>query len=312
MDLNRASLFVKVVEEGGFSAAARAAGLPKSSVSRSVALLESELGARLLQRSTRRVELTDVGRAFYERAVHAVRDIEDAVRTVTDLQAQPRGLVRVTAPLDAGSYLLAPLLPRFTAEQPGIHVEVMLTSRVVDLLEERVDFALRAAPVRDGSLVARRLGNVETGLFAAPGYLKKRGTPRTFAALAEHECVLFRPERGRAYWTLAGPSGDETVAVRGSIGADDFTFVYRAALAGAGIALIPAFLGIEAEARGDLVRIFPGRRLDAGAFHLVYPSARHLPRRAVVFRDFILKTLGVGSRLLEARDADGADSERPA
>jgi DNA-binding transcriptional LysR family regulator len=292
MDLNRASLFVKVVEEGGFSAAARTLGLPKSSVSRSIALLEGELGARLLQRSTRRVELTEVGRAFYERAVHAVLDIEEAVRAVTDLQAEPRGVIRVTAPLDAGGYLLAPLLPSFTAQHPGIHVEVMLTSRVVDLLEERIDFALRAAEVRDGSLVARRLRNVETGLFAAPAYLKKRGTPRTFAALADHECVLFRPERGRAHWTLPGPNGDETVEVRGSIGADDFSFVHRVALAGAGIALIPLFLAAEAEARGELVRLLPGRRLDVGSFQLVYPSARHLPRRAIVFRDFILGTLG--------------------
>ncbi|HEY3500344.1 MAG TPA: LysR family transcriptional regulator, partial [Polyangiaceae bacterium] len=272
MDLNRASLFVKVVEAGGFTAAARELGVPKSSVSRAVALLESELGARLLQRSTRRVELTEVGRAFFERAVHAVADMEDAERAVADLQCIPRGTVRVTAPLDAGSYLLAPVLPRFNAEYPSIHVEAILTSRVVDLLEEHVDFALRAAPVKDGSLVARKLAPIETGLFASPAYLKRRGTPESVAALARHECVLFRPERGRARWTVPGPKGDESVDVHGAIGADDFSFVHRAALAGAGIAYLPLFLAAEAVERGELVRLFPGRQLEAGTFHLVYPS----------------------------------------
>jgi DNA-binding transcriptional LysR family regulator len=292
MDLNRASLFVKVVEAGGFSAAARTLGVPKSSVSRSIALLESELGAQLLQRSTRRVELTESGRAFFERAVHAVAEIEDALRTLQDLQGAPRGVIRVTAPLDAGMFLLAPLLPRFSSEYPGIHVEMMLTSRVVDLLEEHIDFALRGAELRDGSLIARKLVRIETGLFASRAYLERRGTPRTFAALAEHDCVLFRAERGRARWTLPSPDGDESVEVRGPVAADDFAFIHRAALAGSGIALLPVFLCDEALSRGELVRVLPGRRLQVGSFHLVYPSARHLPRRAVAFRDFILKTLG--------------------
>lgn len=304
MDLNRASLFVKVVELGGFTAAARALGVPKSSVSRSVALLESELGARLLHRSTRRVELTETGRAFFERAVHAVADMAEAERAVSDLQCSPSGTVRITAPLDAGAYLLAPVLPRFNAEYPGIYVEVLLTSRVVDLLEEHVDFALRAAPVTDGSLVARRLARIDTALFASPAYLKKRGTPKSFSALAEHDCILFRPEHGRARWSLAGPKGDETIEVHGPIGADDFTFVYRAALAGAGIAYLPLFLAADAEARGDLVRVLPGaqrgsqvrivptRTLEGSGLQLVYPSARHLPRRAALFRDFLLKALG--------------------
>ncbi|HEY3495787.1 MAG TPA: substrate binding domain-containing protein, partial [Polyangiaceae bacterium] len=166
------------------------------------------------------------------------------------------------------------------------------TSRVVDLLEEHVDFALRAAPVKDGSLVARKLAPIETGLFAAPAYLKRRGTPESVAALARHECVLFRPERGRARWTLPGPNGDESVEVQGAIGADDFSFVYRATLAGAGIAFLPRFLVKEAVARGALVRVLPGRQLAVGALQLVYPSARHLPRRAALFRDFVVQALG--------------------
>ena len=301
MDLNRTALFVKVVENGGFTAAGRALGMPKSSLSRAVGLLESELGARLLQRSTRRVELTEIGRAFFERAVQAVNDIEDAVRQVNDLQASPRGLIRVTAPLDAGSYLLAPLLPRFTAEYPGLQLEVLVTSRVVDLLEEHVDFALRAAEVRDGSLVARKLRRIEVGLFAARSYIEKHGTPRAVRDLADHDCVLFRPEHGRVRWTLEGPNGSEALDVTGPIGADDFMFVYRAAMAGAGIANLPLFLCEEALARDALVRVLPGYKFQVGNFTLAYPSARHLPRRSALFRDFILKELGEESATRKAR-----------
>jgi DNA-binding transcriptional LysR family regulator len=301
MDLNRTALFVKVVESGGFTAAGRALGMPKSSLSRAVALLESELGARLLQRSTRRVELTEIGRAFFERAVHAVNDIEDAVRQVNDLQASPRGLIRVTAPLDAGSYLLAPLLPRFTAEYPGLQLEVLVTSRVVDLLEEHVDFALRAAEVRDGSLVARKLRRIEVGLFAARSYVEKRGTPSSVGDLAKHDCVLFRPERGRARWTLQGPNGSETIDVSGPIGADDFMFVYRTAMAGGGIANLPLFLCEGALARDALVRVLPDYRFQVGNFTLAYPSARHLPHRSALFRDFILKELADDSAARKAR-----------
>jgi DNA-binding transcriptional LysR family regulator len=292
MDLNRAAVFVRVVDEGGFTAAARVLRLPKSSVSRSVALLEEELGARLLQRSTRKVRLTEAGTAFYERAARGIAGVEEAADAVADLQGSLRGRLRLTAPADAATWLLAPLIARFVAQHPAVYIELVLTGRIVDLVTEGVDFALRAAPMRDSTLVARRLAPVAVKLFAAPAYLARRPAPATVAGLAQHDCVLFRPENGRATWTLRGPEGEVQVPVRGPVGADDYAFLQQAAVAGAGIALLPSFLCRAAAGVGALVPVLPAYAAPAGHIHLVYPSARYLPQRAGAFRDFILAELG--------------------
>jgi DNA-binding transcriptional LysR family regulator len=259
MDLNRAAVFVRVVDEGGFTAAARALRLPKSSVSRSVALLEEELGARLLQRSTRRLRLTEAGSAFYERASRGLAGVQEAAAAVADLQGLLRGPIKITAPVDAGVWLLSPLVARFVGEHPGVHIELVLTTRMVDLVAEGFDFALRAGVLADS---------------------------------LNHDCVMFRPDRGRARWKLTGPDGEQTLEVRGPVGADDFTFLQRMVAAGSGIGLLPGFLCQAGVGRGELVRVLPDYTWAAGDFHLVYPSARYLPQRAAAFRDFLLQELG--------------------
>jgi DNA-binding transcriptional LysR family regulator len=292
MDLNRAATFMKVVEEGGFTAAARALELPKSSVSRSVALFEEELGVLLLRRSTRRVELTEAGRLFYERAAHALAGLEDAQAAVADLQGSLKGTVRVTAPADAGVWILGPLVAKFVEEHPGVHVDVLLTTRVIDLVAEGVDFALRASKITDTNLVARRLAPRDAALFASPRYLAKRGTPARPAELSAHDCVIFRGDHGRAQWLLSGPGGEEVVEVRGRVTADDFVFVHQATVCGLGVGMMPRFLAAASVARGELVAVLPNHRGFRGTGHLVYPSARYLPRRAVAFGDLILAELG--------------------
>ena len=292
MDLNRAAVFVRVVDEGGFTAAARALRLPKSSVSRSVALLEEELGARLLQRSTRKLRMTEAGSAFYERASRGLAGVQEAAAAVADLQGLLRGPIKITAPVDAGVWLLAPLVARFVAEHPAVHIELILTGRFVDLVAEGFDFALRAGALADSRLVARRLRTYPLGLYAAPAYLQRRGTPANVGELASHDCVMFRPDRGRARWTLTGPEGEQPVDVRGPVGADDFTFLQRMVVAGAGIGLLPGFLCQSGVERGELARVLPEYALAAAMFHLVYPSARYLPQRAAVFRDFLIDELG--------------------
>ena len=292
MDLNRVAIFVRVVEDGGFSAAARSLRLPKSSVSRAVSLLEEQLGARLLQRSTRRVRLTEAGTTFYERASRGLAGVEEAAAAVADLQGSLRGPIRVTAPVDAGVWVLAPLVARFVALHPGVHIDAVLTGRVVDLVAEGFDFALRAAPLRDTALVARKLTRIESALYAAPAYLARRGTPTGVVDLKTHDCILFRPDRGRATWTLLGSDGEESVEVTGPAAADDFSFVQRLVLMGTGIGLLPAFLCQEAVAGGGLLRLLPGHAGLGGWFHLVYPSARYLPHRAAAFRDFLIAALG--------------------
>jgi DNA-binding transcriptional LysR family regulator len=310
MDLNRVATFVRVVEEGGFTAAARVLRLPKSSVSRAVSQLEEELGARLLQRSTRKVTLTEAGSAFFERASRGLVGIEEAAAAVADMQSTLKGTLRITAPVDAGVWVLAPLVPRFLAKHPQVRIELMLTGRIVDLVAEGVDFALRIAPLRDSSLVARKLGDSLLALFAAPSYLARRGTPRTVADLRDHDCVLFRPDRGRVTWALEGPAGPEPVEVTGPVAADDFLFIQQMALAGAGIAMLPTFLCDRPSREGQLSRVLPKHAVRMGTFHLVYPSARYLPQRAAAFRDFILEelgpTLGAEGRGAEGKAAVGA------
>jgi DNA-binding transcriptional LysR family regulator len=292
LDLNRVAVFVRVVEEQGFTAAAQALALPKSSVSRAVALLEAELGVRLLQRSTRRVALTEAGGAFYERAARGLAGIGEAASAVADMQGALRGPVRMTAPVDAGERMLGAPLARFVRRHPLVHVELVLTGRVVDLVEEGFDLALRAGPLRDSSLVARKLGDPEGGVYASPRYLARHGTPARVADLAGHRCVLFRPARGRSLWSLTGPSGEERVEVAGPIGADDLSFVRRMLLAGVGPGLLPTFLCARDVERGRLVRVLPAYRAFGAPMHLVYPSARYVPRRVTVLRDFLLAALG--------------------
>jgi DNA-binding transcriptional LysR family regulator len=292
MDLNRTLTFARVVEDGGFTAAARTLHVPKSSVSRAVTLLEAELGVRLLQRSTRKVQLTEAGRVFYDRASHALAGLEEARAAVTDLQSSLRGTVRVTAPPDAGAWILAPIVARFVAQHPGVRVEGVLSGRIVDLVAEGVDFALRAAPLVDSSLVARRLAPRAAGLFAAPSYLARQRKITQVADLAQQHCLLFRGDHGRARWTLFGPGGEESVEVGGPVSADDFAFLYEAALHGTGVALLPKFLAEASVERGELVRLLPEYEGQRGVWHLVYPSGRYLPRRASAFRDFVVSEIG--------------------
>jgi DNA-binding transcriptional LysR family regulator len=294
MDLNRVATFVRVVEEGGFTAAARVLGLPKSSVSRAVALLEADLGARLLRRSTRKIALTEAGAAFYERASRGLAAVSEAREVVTDLEARLRGPIRITSPVDAGVWMLAPVVAAFAALHPEVHVEVVLTGRVVDLVEEGFDLALRAGPVRDEALVARRLPPIDVALYASRAYLAARGAPARVSDLAAHRCVLFRATRGRAVWTLTDGAGEEeSVEVSGAIGADDFSFVAHAVAAGAGIGLVPAFIA-SADRDAELVRVLPGWSAPGAPVHLVHPSTRYVPRRVAAFRDFALGALRGG------------------
>jgi DNA-binding transcriptional LysR family regulator len=293
MDLNRVAIFVRVVTEGGFTAAARALHLPKSSVSRAVSLLEEELGVRLLQRSTRKVHMTEAGATFYERAAAGLGGVEEAAAAISDQQGELRGTIRITAPLDAGVWMLAPLVARFIAQHPAVYIDVVLASRVVDLVAEGFDFGLRVTVLGDSSLVARKLTRIAASLHASPAYLARRGTPSKVADLHEHQCVLFRPDRGRATWRLTNAAGvEEPIDVKGTAGADDFFFVQRLLLEGAGIGLLPSFLCDAAVGSGALVRVLPDHSVKGGQFHLAYPSARYLPHRCAAFRDFVIAELG--------------------
>ena len=293
MDLNRVSAFVRVVQDGSFTAAAKSLALPKSSISRSVAQLEQDLGIVLLHRTTRQLHLTDAGSAFYERVSRALADIAEATVAAADTQAEPGGAVRVTAPVDLGVWALTPIVARFVRKHPKIRVELDLTGRVVDLVSEGFDLAVRAGPLRDSSLIARRIGDLESAIYASPRYLSRRGQPKTVEELVNHDCVLFRSTTGRSTWHLTkADASKKSVDVTGPIATDDLSFVRSAVMAGCGIGALPTFLCARAEHKGRVIRLLPDWALQGAVLHLAYPSSRFVPQRVVVLREFLLRELG--------------------
>jgi DNA-binding transcriptional LysR family regulator len=304
MDLNRVTAFVRVVQDGSFTTAAKSLGVPKSSVSRSVAQLEEDLGIRLLNRTTRKVHPTDAGAAFYDRVSRALHDIDEARATAADTSTQLRGTVRVTAPIDFAVWGMASSVARFAREHPAIHVDLVLTPRVVDLVSEGVDLAIRAGALRDSSLVARKIGSLRSALYATPKYLASRGTPKKVADLASHDCVVFRPasaaDRARSTWKLTGRGGhEESVEVKGPLSVDELTFVRAAILADAGIGLVPEFLCAEDERRGLVARVLPEWVLEGAPIHVVYASASFVPQRVVALRERLVEDLGALLRRCE-------------
>jgi DNA-binding transcriptional LysR family regulator len=305
MDLNRVSAFVRVVHDGSFTAAAKALGLPKSSISRSVAQLEQDLGIRLLHRTTRQLHLTDAGTAFYERVSRALGDIDEATSAASDMQSEMSGVVRVTAPVDLGVWALAPIVARFIRRHPRIRVEVSLTGRVVDLVAEGFDLAVRAGPLRDSSLIARRVGGLQSVAYASPKYLARRGEPRQLTDLAEHACVLFRATNGKSTWQLSREDGTlASVDVTGPVTTDDLSFARKAVLAGCGIGVLPTFLCARAELTGKLVRVLPDWSLNGAVLHVAYPSTRFVPQRVVVLREYLLTALDKLGKQCDSKRAE--------
>lgn len=275
MDLNTVLLFTKVVQSGSFTAGARAVGLPKSTASRKVAELERDLGAQLLKRTTRKVQLTDVGEEFYARASRIVTDIHEAEIAVSQLQSTPRGTLRLTAPVEFGLSLAA-LLRRYMEENPHVTVDVVLTDRVVDLVEERFDLALRAGKLPDSSLVVRRLPPAKRVMCASPEYLERAGIPRRPEDLATHGCVVFEPGAEGATWRLDGPEGAVAVPVEARLRVNNYDMARQAALVGLGVAMLPTFQCADDVRTGKLVVVLPDWCSREVPMHAVYASARHM------------------------------------
>jgi len=290
VDLNRIKAFVAVVEAGSFTAGAAALGVRKSSVSRSVAALEADLGIRLLQRTTRKLSLTEAGRAYYDRTRDALSGIEEARQAVSSLGAEPRGLVRVTAPVDLARDLAA-VTAAFLRANAGVRVETVLTARHADLVKEGFDLAVRAGPLADSSLHARRLGDAELGLFASPAYLDRFGRPRRLADLARHECILYRAGGSVTKWRLSGPHGDEEVAAHGRADSDELAFVRAMAVVGFGIALIPVPFVAPHVQTGEIERVLSRYARRSSAVHIVWPSRRFEPAAVRLFREALAQAL---------------------
>jgi DNA-binding transcriptional LysR family regulator len=291
LDLNLLATFARVVELGSFTAAAKLLGVPKSSVSRAVGRLEDSLGARLLQRTTRKLGLTEAGARYLAEVRGPLTLLAEATAALSEGVRVPRGLVRLSLPPEIGEGSLMPMLVDFVRAHPGIQIDLVVTNRRVSLVEEGIDLAIRAGKLDDSTLVARRVSPSEMWLFAAPDYLARRGRPRKLSDLREHDCINYRGAAGIFPWRLQGPRGVEEVAVNGPITADDFGAVRRLAIAGLGIALMPDTPLKSDLAGGRLVRVLPGYALRGPAVYVVSPPLRHVPARVSLLRDHLVRAM---------------------
>ena len=276
-DLNDMLLFAEVAERGSFTAASDALGIPKSRVSRRVAALEAQLGVRLLQRSTRRLALTEVGQDYLQHVL-AMRDAaQSAQLAVAQVKAEPAGTVRITCPVHPAQALVGPMLTRFLQANPKVHVDMEVTNRVVDLLAEGVDVALRVrSELSDsGQLVVKRLGQTSAWVVASPAQLARQGVPQRPEDLNNMDVLGLAGPKGMARFALHGPEGElADVRVRARYIVDDFDCLLDACAAGLGLCAIPDYLCQPGVASGQLQRVLPDWQLSPGIFHAVFPSRR--------------------------------------
>jgi DNA-binding transcriptional LysR family regulator len=291
MDLNDILVFTKVVETRSFTGAAEQLGLPKSTVSRRLAQLEERLGVRLVQRTTRKLALTDIGQAYYERCARIVADVGAAEQLVTDMQATPRGRVRMTAPIDISTRYLGAICAGFTGAYPDVTVDLEATDRVVDLIEEGFDLAVRFGALPESTLIARRLCKIGSLLVATPAYLARRGTPATVEELEEHDRVLFTPSPRVQSWVLSQGEATYEFGRPARFASNNIGAVHEAVLAGAGISVLTEFIVAADVSAGRLVPVLPdwhSRSVDA---HAVYPARQNLPPRLSLFLDHLAQAL---------------------
>lgn len=284
------AVFVRVVESGGFSAAARAAGLTPSAVSKLIGRLEDRLGARLLHRTTRSISLTHEGVAFYQRSVRILKDIDEAEQAISQLHAVARGRLKVNAAVAFATYQIVPILPEFLEMYPQVHLELTVTDRIVDVVEEGVDVAIRLGARVDSSLISRQLAVDHRIICAAPAYLKRHGRPETPADLGRYNCLTWIGNQGALNdWPFIGPQGPYTVTVSGNTEVNNGETLYEMALAGLGIVRIAGFRVGDAIKAGRLVPLLTEHHRDEPlAIHAVYPHRRHLLPKVRSFVDFLI------------------------
>ncbi|BEV06715.1 LysR family transcriptional regulator [Methylophilus sp. DW102] len=290
MDFNEAAVFVRVVQAGSFSAAARQLGLPTSTVSTRVARLERRLGVTLLQRTTRRLHLTEAGSLYFEHASTGLGYLMEAEAALDEARQQPQGTLKMTAPADLGDALLGHLLAETQARYPALSLELWLTERYVDLVAEGVDVAIRMGELRDSSLIAKSLGTIQWALFASPAYLQQAAPINSPVELAQHPCVQFTP-MGRHHWELQRGTNEIRVPLPGQVLVNNIGVVKTMVESGQGVALLPTFICQAAVRQGGLQRLLPEWRGQADAVHLVYPKQRFMPPKLRGFIDLAVTAL---------------------
>ncbi|MBK6697419.1 MAG: LysR family transcriptional regulator [Myxococcales bacterium] len=287
VSLDALAVFVQVAESVSFRGAADRLGVPRSTVSRKVAGLERELGARLLKRTTRSVSLTDAGKRYLEECQPALSQLHEAARSVRKTVVEASGRLRITAAPAFGERYLGPIAERYLSANPQVELEIFLTDRHVDLVQEGFDLAFRAGGVGDESLVARELGRGTLRCVASPEYLKRRGRPRRPADLATHECVVYPPLARGGRWTFRAAERTVNVAVRGRLIVSSLPMAFDAAVRGLGVSRIPSALADEALGRNAVVELLAGFVPTPSPFFVVYRQGSQAIPRLSAFLDLV-------------------------
>ncbi|MBC3374903.1 LysR family transcriptional regulator [Pseudomonas sp. SWRI92] len=295
--------FVRVVEAGSFTKAAQTLHMSKTTVTQLVQQLEARLRVKLLNRTTRKVNVTADGAVFYERAIRLLADMDDAETSLSGAQALPRGRLRVDVPSPLAAMILVPALPAFHARYPDIQIDMGVSDRIVDIIDENVDCVVRGGELKDQSLIGRRVGDLALGVFAAPSYLARVGTPVHPLELedSEHRIVGFLWARTGKALPYAMHNQDERLHIKGRyvVAVDDGNAYLAAGLAGLGILWLPSYMSRLHEAQGTLVPLFAGWRLDPMPLYVAYPPNRHISAKLRVFIDWVVELMAQHAPILD-------------
>jgi DNA-binding transcriptional LysR family regulator len=288
-ETNELLVFHSVVKHSSFAKAAEELSLSPSGVSRIVTRLEERLGVRLVQRTTRSLSLTEAGTAFHVRASQILEDLMDAEAEVQKATAQPRGNLRVTGPTAFGQRYLTPLLAEMLGRFPDLSIDLSLTNRFVDIIDEGIDLAIRIGALSDSRLIARRLCTNNRVLVASPRYLERRGMPRHPDELSAHDCIIYSGFAKPREWKLLGPDGPVSVAISGRVATNNIDVLNESALAGLGISVGPTMMSHSSLIDGKLVRVLDDYMFEPSAIFAVYPSARQLTTKVRAVVDFLVE-----------------------
>jgi DNA-binding transcriptional LysR family regulator len=284
--------FTQVVQRGSFAAAARELRLSRSAVSKYVIELEQELGVQLLSRTTRSVRPTENGQAYYERCTAILAELEEADLAVTRLQSEPRGLLRVNAPMSFGTLHLGRAVADFMERHPQVQIQLILSDQQVDPVQEGFDITLRIADLPSSSLIARRIAPARRVICAAPSYLARRGTPRHPDELRNHDCLTYGHLATGNQWKLTGPDGDHWIPISWTLCTNNAEVLRDAAVKGRGIALLPTFIAGADLRQGSLQSILSDYRAPEISIYAIYPETRHLSAKVRLFIDFLIERFG--------------------
>ncbi len=285
-------VFVAVVENSGFAAAARKLGVSKSAVSKRITQLEARLGAQLLHRSTRKLSLTEAGERYFAHAIEALSAAREAEDAVLELQGEPKGRLKINAPMSFGRLHVAPLVADFMLHHSKIEIDMIMDDRVVDLIEGGFDMAIRAGTLPDSALVARKLAPCRNVLCAAPSYLERRGIPDEPRDLTDHNCLHYAYFSDFHEWTFIGAQEPIKVQTNGSYQVNNSEALLEAVIGGLGIGRLPTFIAGPPIATGRLVHLLKDYRMLEQTIYAIFPERRHLPLKVRAFVDYLLQQFG--------------------